>query len=629
MPLQQISNTDIQVATTFTFSNTQFGLGSAASPSIAFTGDTNTGIFSPAADTLAFAEGGVEAMRINSSGNIGIGTASPNYKLEVSGTLGVESSGTNIVAGVSTLFEEANRTRRNRLEIGGDSSGAFLNANWVSGGTGVMRFQVESTERMRIDSSGRALIGTASANGSSLLQVNSDALISGLTVGKGNGAAGFATAFGYQALNATNTGSVAGFGYQALYSNTSGEDNTAVGSYRPLYSNTTGSYNSALGRQALQANTTGNYNTGLGMYALYSNTTASNQTAVGYQAGYSNQTSTSHAALLGYQAGYSNTSGDFFTAIGFQAAYSNTSGRFNTALGKGALYTNSTSNDNTAIGNAALNLATAGGNTAVGSNCLGVATTGASNTGVGNSALTRHTTGSFNVGIGQEALAFNTTGSNNTAVGYSAGLNMTTGFQNTCIGESAGSNVTTGVLNTYVGSKAGGNAGASTGQRNVAVGDRALGAITTGNNNIGFGFTDSVNGYSPVFDPTTESNRVVMGHVAITNAYIRVAWTVTSDARDKTNIVDLDKGLAFVQQLQPKQYQFKTSRTNELPSGNVRYGFLAQDILALEGDSPVIVDNEDLNHLKYNGEALVPVLVKAIQELKAEVDSLKQQLNGA
>jgi len=47
----------------------QFAAGSAASPSITFTGDTNTGIFSPAADTIAFTEGGVESLRINSSGN--------------------------------------------------------------------------------------------------------------------------------------------------------------------------------------------------------------------------------------------------------------------------------------------------------------------------------------------------------------------------------------------------------------------------------------------------------------------------------------------------------------------------------------------------------------------------------
>jgi hypothetical protein len=48
--------------------------GSASAPSIYPTGDTNTGIFFPAADTIAFAEGGAEAARIDSSGNVLVGT---------------------------------------------------------------------------------------------------------------------------------------------------------------------------------------------------------------------------------------------------------------------------------------------------------------------------------------------------------------------------------------------------------------------------------------------------------------------------------------------------------------------------------------------------------------------------
>ncbi len=48
--------------------------GTASLPSITFTGDTNTGIFSPAADTIAFTEGGVESMRIATSGGLSIGT---------------------------------------------------------------------------------------------------------------------------------------------------------------------------------------------------------------------------------------------------------------------------------------------------------------------------------------------------------------------------------------------------------------------------------------------------------------------------------------------------------------------------------------------------------------------------
>jgi hypothetical protein len=56
-----------------------FGDGSVSAPSIANTGDVNTGIFFPAADTIAFAEGGAEAMRIDASGNVLIGQAATNF----------------------------------------------------------------------------------------------------------------------------------------------------------------------------------------------------------------------------------------------------------------------------------------------------------------------------------------------------------------------------------------------------------------------------------------------------------------------------------------------------------------------------------------------------------------------
>jgi len=59
------------------------GTGTAAAPAISPTGDTNTGIFFPTADTIAFAEGGTEGMRIDSSGNVGIGVVSPLNKINV------------------------------------------------------------------------------------------------------------------------------------------------------------------------------------------------------------------------------------------------------------------------------------------------------------------------------------------------------------------------------------------------------------------------------------------------------------------------------------------------------------------------------------------------------------------
>jgi hypothetical protein len=57
--------------------------GTAAAPALSASGDTNTGIFFPAADTLAFTEGGAEAMRIDSSGNLLVGTTSDTGMITV------------------------------------------------------------------------------------------------------------------------------------------------------------------------------------------------------------------------------------------------------------------------------------------------------------------------------------------------------------------------------------------------------------------------------------------------------------------------------------------------------------------------------------------------------------------
>jgi hypothetical protein len=62
--------------------------GTAALPVITTTGDTNTGIFFPAADTIAFAEGGAEIARFDSSGNLGIGKSTITAKLDVQRTSG-------------------------------------------------------------------------------------------------------------------------------------------------------------------------------------------------------------------------------------------------------------------------------------------------------------------------------------------------------------------------------------------------------------------------------------------------------------------------------------------------------------------------------------------------------------
>jgi hypothetical protein len=114
-----------------------------------------------------------------------------------------------------------------------------------------------------------------------------------------------------------------------------------------------------------------------------------------------------------------------------------------------------------------------------------------------------------------------------------------------------------------------------------------------------------------------------MGSTATTNAYIQVGWTQVSDIRDKTEVTALPVGLDFITQLEPISYRFKESREGDEAVGPTRYGFSAQQVLEAEGENPVVVDTEDLDKLKITDANLIPILVQAIKDLKAEVDELK------
>jgi hypothetical protein len=128
-----------------------FADGTVSLPSITNIGDTNTGIYFPAADTIAFTEGGVESMRIDSSGNVGIGTSSPLGKLEVRGS-----------GNTALYLHTGNNSGDNSLIYFGDTGSATVGLLAYDHGTNAMTFHTNSGERMRITSAGDVGIGTNS-----------------------------------------------------------------------------------------------------------------------------------------------------------------------------------------------------------------------------------------------------------------------------------------------------------------------------------------------------------------------------------------------------------------------------------------------------------------------------------
>jgi hypothetical protein len=134
--------------------------GSVSAPSLSVTGDTNTGLFFPAADTIAFAEGGTEAMRINSTGNLGLGTSSPNFN----GSIGTVCHINNAASDAGTTVWAINHYTNGKTGsaandgtiVGQLDSDAYL-FNYEAGN---IILGTSSSERMRIDSIGRLGIGT-------------------------------------------------------------------------------------------------------------------------------------------------------------------------------------------------------------------------------------------------------------------------------------------------------------------------------------------------------------------------------------------------------------------------------------------------------------------------------------
>lgn len=299
---------------------------------------------------------------------------------------------------------------------------------------------------------------------------------------------------------------------------------------------------------------------------------------------------------LGVNAGNSIVSGgNYNTLVGDEAGTAITTGTGNTAVGYTALYSNTTGINNTAVGYAALTSNTTGAsNTAVGLNALYSNTTATSNIAVGTSALYSSTTGGDNTAVGTNALYSNTTGTGNVAVGVSV-LFSSTGSNNTAVGNGAGYTASTNIV-----------------------------ANTTGSNNTFLG-----NGAGNLLAAT--SNGICLGNSSVTALRCQITTIAgISDARDKKDIQDIPIGLEFINALRPVSFKWNMRGAAETGVGKIdipEFGFIAQDLQQAQVRTNTVVPNlvydENPERLEAAPGALIPILVRAIQELKAEFDAYK------
>ena len=179
----------------------------------------------------------------------------------------------------------------------------------------------------------------------------------------------YTTAEGQNALNSLTTGAAnSGLGWYALFTDSSGNYNTAEGAGALALNNA--DFNTAIGAAALLLNN-GNSNTALGAGALLNNTNGYGNIAVGVEALFNHQGGPYNNAF-GADALWSDQGGQSNNAFGYRALYFNVNGINNTAMGESALYL-STGNYNTAIGfGAGQNLATGTGNVYIGPDMWGI-----------------------------------------------------------------------------------------------------------------------------------------------------------------------------------------------------------------------------------------------------------------
>ena len=137
-------------------SNSALALGSQGTPSLKFTGDTNTGIYSPGADQVAISTGGTGRLFIDASGRVLMGTTTEGEETADNLTIASNShTGITIRSGTSS---EGNIF----FSDGTSGSDELRGAVRYYHSNNSLTFTSDATERLRIDSSGKVGIGTSS-----------------------------------------------------------------------------------------------------------------------------------------------------------------------------------------------------------------------------------------------------------------------------------------------------------------------------------------------------------------------------------------------------------------------------------------------------------------------------------
>jgi hypothetical protein len=291
------------------------------------------------------------------------------------------------------------------------------------------------------------------------------------------------------------------------------------------------------------------------------------------------------------------------TSVGSSAGSSITTGFQNTALGTSALPSCTTGQNNVAIGASSLqNLITGTDNIAIGSFAAYTQPANFDTIAIGTDAL-RFCTDFGNVAIGPRSLRLLVTGFDNCAVGKGSCQNTTNGSGNTAFGVYSGLTFLTGNNNTFIG---------------FSAGDATL---LNGSNNTSIGYNA---------EPSTSfaSNQITLGNASVTSLRCAVtSITSLSDERDKDEITDLSAGLDFINEIKPVSFTWN-DRDEEGKHDIKDSGFTAQNLKEVQekynlSDELKLVNEDNPEKLEASYGRLIPVLVKAIQDLSREIEILK------